>query len=42
LLLAVGIDANGNGLVLALAVESENEDSWRKHLAILEIKEEVI
>ena len=45
LLLAVGIDANGNGLVLAWAVvESENEDSWRyffKHLirAIPEIEE---
>jgi hypothetical protein len=47
LLLAVGIDANGNGLILAWAVvESENEDSWRyffKNLvrAIPEISEEV-
>jgi hypothetical protein len=46
LLLAVGIDANGNTLILAWAVvESENEDSWRyffKHLAkaIPEIVEE--
>jgi transposase-like protein len=46
LLLAVGVDSNGNGLVLAWAVvESENKDSWRyffKHLvrAIPEIKEE--
>ena len=46
LLLAMGINANGNGLVLAWAVvESENEDSWRyffKHLvrAIPEIEEE--
>lgn len=46
LLLAVGIDANSNTLILAWAVvESENEDSWRyffKHLveAILEISEE--
>jgi hypothetical protein len=46
LLLAVGIDANGNRLVLAWAVvESKNENSWRyffKHLirAIPEIKEE--
>ena len=42
----MGINANGNGLVLAWAVvESENEDSWRyffKHLvrAIPEIEEE--
>jgi hypothetical protein len=46
LLLAVGIDANGNTLILAWAVvESENEDSWRyffHHLitAIPEISEE--
>ena len=46
LLLAVGINANGNTLMLAWAVvESENEDSWRyffKHLAkaIPEIIEE--
>lgn len=46
LLLAVGIDANGNTLGLAWAfVESENEDSWRYffgHLAtaISEIVEE--
>lgn len=37
LLLAVGIDANGNTLILAWAiVESENEESWRyffRHLA---------
>ena len=46
LLLAVGVDSNGNGLVLAWAVvESENEDSWYyffKYLvrAIPEIEEE--
>ena len=46
LLLTVGIDSNGNSLVLAWAiVKSENEDSWRyffKHLirAIPEIEEE--
>jgi transposase-like protein len=46
LFLAVGIDANGNTLILAWAVvESENEDSWRyffHHLiiAIPEISEE--
>jgi hypothetical protein len=46
LLLAVSIDANGKGLILAWAVvESENEDSWRyffKNLvrAIPEISEE--
>jgi hypothetical protein len=47
LLLAVGIDANGNTLILAWAVvESENEESWRyffKHLAeaIPEIADEL-
>jgi hypothetical protein len=47
LLLAVGIDANGNTLILAWAVvESENEDSWRyffEHLrqSIPEISEEM-
>ena len=47
LLLAVGIDANGNTLILAWAVvESENEESWRyffEHLreSIPEISEEM-
>jgi transposase-like protein len=46
LLLAVGIDANGNALILAWAiVESKNEDSWRYFFtnlvrAIPEIEEE--
>ena len=47
LLLAVGIDANGNTLILAwVVVESENKESWRyffEHLreSILEILEEM-
>jgi hypothetical protein len=46
LLLVIGIDANGNALILAWAiVESKNEDSWQYFFtnlirAILEIKEE--
>jgi transposase-like protein len=47
LLFAVGINANGNTLILAWAVvESENKESWRyffEHLreSILEILEEM-
>jgi len=46
LLLAIGINANGNALILAWAiVESKNEDSWQYFFtnlirAILEIEEE--